>query len=136
MDDIFKKAGRDALSKGIVGNKPITEEINIESVKAEIIKGRTESLELTATEEVIDDAADVLDGMTELEKFAHDMEHRFAKRARSAMNALPDREFIGQWFKALEYHKPKLNRQHGTNSGVSDNTIKIEIVRTSEDLNK
>lgn len=72
------------------------------------------------------------DRKTSFEKLCEDISGRHAKRLNAALDSMDDENFVLAYFKALEYVKPKLQRQE-IDAKVEVDSITIERVTISSD---
>jgi hypothetical protein len=63
------------------------------------------------------------------------MKGRYAKKFMDILDTMPDREFVRNYLKALEYFQPKITRQEPSINGEQDNIIQIQILKTDSDGN-
>ncbi len=69
---------------------------------------------------------------TELDKLLNDIEGKHSKRANAILVTMEDDDFMVAYFKAIEYKKPKLQRQE-ISGQLSVNKVIVEHVSVSLD---
>lgn len=64
------------------------------------------------------------------------MKGRYAKKFMTVLDDMPDREFVRNYLKALEYFQPKITRQEPGIGDVADKIIQIQILKIDSEGNQ
>jgi len=121
--DVFKEAAMEQLLNTADRIEQIIEDIIEEDSKVPEVKSlRTRNVDLSMRNDSVAKKA-VWDELTEAMTGVH------AQRFNDTLTALPDREFIRVYLKALEYFMPKVTRREGGYGRDKSPTINIQINR-------
>lgn len=114
--DVFKEAAQKAAQKLIEQSQKATQLPTQTKTNEQIAKEIEE-------ERTWDDLVEAVEG-------------KYTSRFMDIMDRMPDREFVKNFMKMLEFFKPKVTRRDGTPNENRDTTINIQMVVINQDGEK
>ena len=134
--DIFMIAAEKSLKDNPPHLNPNIVEVTIEEAESGLVEMRTGDSESVPSTGLVDEGLEIAEGMGEFEALRTAMAGRFSRRMVRSMDGLPDRDFVVAYLKVADYIFPKQNRVHGGSVDKTENTVKIEVVRSDKNTNK